>query len=42
MEGEFNFIKADTPNELVTVDFYGPLPRSIGGAEYIFVKLDAH
>ena len=37
MEGEFQFIKSDRPGDLVTVDFYGSLPKSIGGVEYIFM-----
>ena len=40
MVGEFGMVPAGKPTELVTVDFYGPLPRSIGGVEYIFVILD--
>ena len=40
MEGAFGMVPAGKPTELVTVDFYGPLPRSIGGVEYIFVMLD--
>lgn len=42
MEGEYNMVVARTPSDMVTVDFYGPLPRSIGGVEYIFVVLDMH
>lgn len=41
MEGEYSFVASDKPNDLVTVDFYGPLPRARGGAQYIFVMLDA-
>ena len=41
MENEFKMVRADTPNELITVDFYGPLPRSRFGVEYIFVIIDA-
>nr|AKD28118.1 pol polyprotein [Glypta fumiferanae] len=41
MEGEYNFVRAEYPNELVTVDFYGPLPTGRGGVQYIFVMLDA-
>lgn len=33
-------MKSDNPGDLATVDFYGPLPRSVGGVEYIFVVLD--
>ena len=33
-------VYSECPGDLVTVDFYGPLPRSIGGVEYIFVVLD--
>ena len=41
MEGEYQLVAADNPSELVTVDLYGPLPRSRGGVEYIFVVLDS-
>ena len=41
MEGEYNLVQADRPNELITVDFYGPLPRGRGGVQYLFVVLDA-
>ena len=41
MEGRYRLVKSQCPNDLVTVDFYGPLPRSIGGVQYIFVLLDA-
>ena len=41
MEGEFQLVAASEPCELVTVDFYGPLPRGRGGVEYIFVVLDS-
>ena len=41
MEGEYNFVRADGPNDLVTVDFYGPLPRGRGGVQYLLVVLDA-
>ena len=40
MSGRFLQIKAERPNQLVAVDYFGPLPRSVGGAEYIFVMLD--
>ena len=40
MSGRFLQVKAYKLNELVAVDYYGPLPRSIGGAEYIFVVVD--
>lgn len=42
IEGEYSMVPASEPSELVTVDFYGPLPHSIGGVEYIFVLLDVH
>ena len=42
MEGEYHRVSASQPSVLVTVDFYGALPRSIGGVEYIFVVMDAH
>lgn len=41
MEGEYGNVSSEHPGELATVDFYGPLPRSVGGVEYIFVVLDA-
>ena len=31
MEGSFQFLKASGPNDMISVDFFGPLPRSIGG-----------
>ena len=34
-------VQSNGPNNLVTVDFFGPLPRRRGGVEYIFVVLDA-
>lgn len=40
MEGTFNMVKSDAPGDLICVDFYGPLPRSIGGLEYVFVVMD--
>ncbi|OXU16381.1 hypothetical protein TSAR_000083 [Trichomalopsis sarcophagae] len=40
MEGGYQFLKSSKPNELVSVDFFGPLPRSIGGVQYIFVVQD--
>ena len=41
MEGPYQLVRSETPSDLVTVDFYGPLPRGRGGVEYIFVVLDA-
>lgn len=41
MECAFNRVHSSKPGDLVCVDFYGPLPRSIGGMEYIFVILDS-
>lgn len=40
MEGIHEFIHAKKPNELVSVDFFGPLPRSTSGVQYIFVLQD--
>ena len=40
MEGEFQNVKASAPNQSISVDFYGPLPASIGGCQFIFVVLD--
>ena len=37
MEGAYQFLKASEPNKMVSVDFYGPLPRSNGGVQYLFV-----
>lgn len=39
-EGKYYPIVPDQPGDLVAVDFYGPLPRSVGGVHYIFVALD--
>lgn len=41
MECQFNLVQSSGPRDLICVDFYGPLPRSVGGVEYIFVILDA-
>lgn len=41
MEGQYNLVHSLDPGDLVCVDFYGPLPCSVGGVEYIFVMLDA-
>lgn len=41
MECQYNLVKSSEPGDLVCVDFYGPLPCSVGGVEYIFVMLDA-
>lgn len=41
-EGEYQFVKSDQPGELVTVDFFGSLPQSVGGVAYIFVVMDAY
>ena len=35
-------VESSEPGDLVTVDFYGCLPRSVGRVEYIFVVLDAY
>ena len=40
MEGAYQFLQATEPSELVSVDFYGPLPRSIAGVQYLFVLQD--
>lgn len=41
MEGEWEMVKAERPGDLATVDYYGPLPKSVGGVQYIFVVMDA-
>lgn len=38
--GPFLPVSANRPNELIAIDFYGPLPRTIRGSEYILVVLD--
>ena len=40
MQGKFHRVEANKPGDLVAVDFYGPLPRSSGGVQYILVALD--
>lgn len=40
MEGRFHHIVANKPCDLVAIDFYGPLPRSSGGVQYILLALD--
>lgn len=39
-EGAFLNVRTNKPNELIAVDFYGPLPGSVAGVKYIFVVLD--
>ena len=34
-------VQSDAPSDLITVDYFGPLPRGRGGVKYIFVVLDA-
>lgn len=41
MTGAYQPIVPSKPNELVCLDFYGPLPMSRGGVKYILVVLDA-
>ena len=40
VEGAYQFVGASEPNEMISVDFYGPLPRSTGGIQYLFVIQD--
>ena len=40
MEGSYEFLAAERPNELIFVKFYGSLPASVGGVQYIFVIHD--
>ena len=40
MEEGYQFLNASKPNVLASVDFYGSLPRSVGGVQYLFVKKD--
>lgn len=41
MEGEYHLVVSKEPGDLLTIDFYGPLPRGRGGMQYILVTLDA-
>lgn len=41
MQGEYQRLRAEHPNELVMIDFYGPLPRSAGGVQHLLVTIDA-
>ena len=40
MEGAYEFLRADCPNDLALVDFFGPMPTSTGGVKYLFVVQD--
>ena len=40
MEGSYQFLKATAPNEMLSIDFFGPLPRSVAGVQYLFVLQD--
>ena len=33
-------ILANKPNEILSIDFYGPLPTSVGGVKYILSTID--
>lgn len=41
MEGEYQTIIPSKPSELVTLDYYGPLPTSTGGVQHLLVVMDA-
>ena len=40
IEGAYQFLKTSEPNVMVRLNFYGPLPRSVGGVQYLFVLQD--
>ncbi|XP_011697582.1 PREDICTED: uncharacterized protein LOC105455741 [Wasmannia auropunctata] len=40
MEGPYQSIIPNKPNEIISVDFYGPLPQSRGGVQYLLVVID--
>lgn len=40
MTSPYHMVCSERPGDLVSVDFFGPLPKSCGGMEYIFVVLD--
>ena len=40
MEGSYDMVKATRPNKMISVDFYGPLPTSTAGVQYIFIVQD--
>lgn len=41
MERSYHMVESSKPGDLVCVDFFGPLPRLVGGVEYIFIVMDA-
>ena len=41
METVYQFVGASELNEMISVDIYGPLPRSTGGIQYLFVIVGA-
>ena len=41
LKGPLQNILPERPGELLSVDFYGPLPTSTGGVKHIFVTIDA-
>ena len=41
LSGEMHSVIAEKPGDLVTVDYYGPLPQSRSRVAYIFVVIDA-
>lgn len=40
MEGGYQFVASNCPNDVVSADFYGPLPTSPAGVRYLFVIQD--
>lgn len=40
MEGPHQSIIPNSPNEMISIDFYGPLPQSRGGVQYLLVVID--
>lgn len=40
MEGKYQMVKSNFPNDIASVNFYGPLPTSTAGVKYIFVVQD--
>ena len=42
MQGTYKMVESKEPNDLVSVDYYGPLPKSVSAVRYIVAFLDVY
>lgn len=41
MQGEFGRVNPKKPNKLLTIDYYEPLPMSVGRVQHLLVTINA-